>query len=120
MARSVLVVDDEAEIRLTIRRILERADYVVTEALNGAEALQLVRGQAFDLVTMDMEMAQMDGVDAVSVIRSETDVPIVVISAHLTNDLLADLRARKVHHTLRKPFSLREVLAVVDQAIRQG
>ena len=118
MPDRVLIVDDETEIRGTLRRILERAGYQVTEAANGAEALQRIGGQRFDLVTMDMEMAQMDGVDAVSVIRSETDVPIVVISARLTEDVLADLRDRDVKHFLKKPFSVRELLDLVEKAMR--
>jgi len=120
MPGRVLVVDDELEIRGTLRRILERAGYHVTEAGDGTEALQRIRGHRFDLVTMDMEMAQMDGVDAVSVIRSEAEVPIVVISAHLTEDVLADLRKRDVRHFLKKPFSVREVLELAERAATGG
>ncbi|MBT4496528.1 MAG: response regulator [Gemmatimonadetes bacterium] len=117
MPRTVLVVDDELEIRRTLRRILERAGIQVTEASNGAEALQHIRTHRYDLVTMDMEMAQMDGVDAVSVIRSEVDTPVLVISAYLTEGVLADLRARDVHHFLRKPFSVNQVLELVEKAM---
>jgi CheY-like chemotaxis protein len=120
MARTVLVVDDELEIRGTLRRILERAGFQVTEAANGAEALQHIRNHSYDLVTMDMEMAQMDGVDAVSVIRSEVDVPILIISAHLTDEVVADLRARDVRYFLKKPFSVKEILATVEQATAEG
>ena len=120
MAQAVLVVDDEPDIRGTIRRILERAGLEVTEAINGSEALQLIRRGGFDLVTMDMEMAQMDGVDAISVLRSETDVPIVVISAHLTDAVVADLRARGVVHFIKKPFAIRELMAVVNKALDLG
>ena len=120
MPRTVLVVDDELEIRRTLRRILERAGIQVTEASNGAEALQHIRTHRYDLVTMDMEMAQMDGVDAVSVIRSEVDTPVLVISAYLTENVLADLRARDVHHFLRKPFSVNQVLELVEKAMAEG
>lgn len=117
MGCSILVVDDEPGIRHALKRILQSAGHRTQEATTGLDALRAIRGNRFDLVTMDMAMADMDGVDAVSVLRGEVDVPIVAISGHLTEDIRADLRNRQVTHFLEKPFGREQVLEVVQQAL---
>jgi two-component system KDP operon response regulator KdpE len=117
MGREILIVDDDPGIRRALRAIFQHAGYQTTEAGNGVDALREVRRNRYDLITMDMSMADMDGVDAISILRGETAAPIVAISAHLTEDIRSDLRNREVHHFLEKPFTLNNVLAVVHQAL---
>jgi CheY-like chemotaxis protein len=117
MGCSILVVDDEAGIRQALKKILQSAGHTTEEATTGLDALRAIQGHRFDLVTMDMAMADMDGVDAVSVLRSEIDVPIVAISGHLTEKIRADLRNRQVTHFIEKPFGKEQVLDVVQQAL---
>ena len=120
MGCSILVVDDEPDIRQALKKILQSAGHRTEEATTGLDALRAIRGKQFDLVTMDMAMADMDGVDAISVLRSEADVPIVAISGHLTEEIRTDLRNRQVTHFLEKPFGKEQVLAVVQQALADG
>lgn len=78
----VLVVDDDADTRLLLRRALESAGFRVAEAPDGPEALTLLAGgDAFDLVTLDLQMPQMHGLHVLNAIRSRlvtADVPVVV------------------------------------------
>ncbi|MDP6778914.1 MAG: response regulator [Candidatus Latescibacteria bacterium] len=117
MSCSILIVDDEPGIRQALKKILQSAGHRTEEATTGLDALRAVRANRYDLVTMDMAMADMDGVDTVSVLRTEIDVPIVAISGHLTEKIRADLKNRQVTHFLEKPFGKQEVLDVVQQAL---
>jgi CheY-like chemotaxis protein len=85
---TVLVVDDFDDARLTLRRLLERRDYRVLEATNGKEALELVRQMCPDLILLDLNMPQMDGLEAAKQIRACRDlcaeVPIIALTAYDT------------------------------------
>ena len=120
MARSILIVDDDSVIRQTLVAILQRAGYETAEAESGAEALQKVRAGRFDLATMDIAMGSLDGVDTISVLRNEIDVRIVTISAHLTDAIRTDLYDREVRHFVEKPFTPKEILSVIRQALGEA
>ena len=79
----VLIVDDSALSREVLRAILEEQDdiEVVAEAVNGMEAVQLVQQLRPDLVTMDLNMPVMDGLNAIECIMHHKAVPILVVSS---------------------------------------
>lgn len=89
----VLVVDDSVLMRRLIARVLEaEKDFrVVGNASNGLEALTLVRSQKPDVVTMDVEMPVMDGLEAVGRLMRENPVPVVMLSAHTTEGARATM-----------------------------
>ena len=117
MSRIILIVDDDLAIRNVLRMIFQREGYRTEEAGDGAEALQKVQKNRYDLITMDIDMGAMDGVDTLAVLRNETDTPVLVISAHLTEDIRLDLKNRQVHHLLTKPFSRAGLLALVSRTL---
>jgi two-component system alkaline phosphatase synthesis response regulator PhoP len=85
MTHSVLIVDDDKELRNIYRAILERADYTVYEAANGAEALQFLISQTPDVIVMDMLMPMMGGEAVMQRIRQMPaldDTRIVVLTAY--------------------------------------
>ena len=99
MAR-ILIVDDDAEIRYMMRIIVERAGHEVSEADNGASALQAMHVQLPDLVITDVVMPVMNGQQLIARLRaneSTREIPIVAVSAH--RDLHTDADA-----WLDKPF----------------
>ncbi len=79
----VLIVDDSATMRDIIRELLERDEQmqVVAEAADGAEALERVRELRPDVITMDLQMPVMDGIEAISAIMAEVPTPILVLSS---------------------------------------
>ena len=117
----ILTVDDDTGILRVLREILTRNGYDVVGAQDGAEALLRVRSRAgsraFRVITMDLIMDRMDGVDTISVLQNESDAPILVVSAHLTDQTRADLAARGVTTVLDKPFNTEESLLAVSAAI---
>lgn len=83
--RTILVVDDFDDTRLLLRTWLERRGFRVIEAENGIEAVDRARNDSPDLIIMDMEMPQLDGLSATRRIRQQekmTGVPIVAVSAY--------------------------------------
>lgn len=79
----ILVVDDEIQIRMIIRKYAEFEGHQVTEATNGMEAVELVRRNpsAYDIVIMDVMMPELDGFSAVAEIRRTSDIPVLMLSA---------------------------------------
>jgi len=79
----VLVVDDEEDIRFLLRRILEKANYGVSEAENAQKALKLLSENKFDLILLDVMMPDMDGVELSRKIREDEklkNIPIIMLT----------------------------------------
>jgi CheY-like chemotaxis protein len=116
---NVLVVDDEAGIRDTLRALLERQGYQVTVAANGVEALELMLGQPPSLVILDLDMPEMDGAEALGFMRKQWNaIPVVVHTAYPEGELMS--RARKVGPitVLAKPSPPESILATVRTLAR--
>jgi CheY-like chemotaxis protein len=81
--KRILIADDETVVRLIVRRILDR-DYIVLEATNGEEAVEIAKGQKPDLILMDLIMPKMDGYTACSKIKADQatkGIPVVILTA---------------------------------------
>lgn len=116
MSARVLVVDDEVEVRVLLSRRLQRLGYIVEEAGNGAEALDLVNKAAPDVVVTDMAMPCLDGLGLLKALRSiDSDLPVIVLTGHgsLDNVILA-MREGGLFDYLLKPLAN---LALLDVAV---
>jgi len=104
----MLVVDDEENIRTALQRWFEASGFTVDVAPDGAEALEKCMRAEYDVVTMDLEMPRMDGVEAIAAIRNVCPgVPILVLTGFLgrANEAIRH-GATKI---LAKPLSLRKL-----------
>jgi DNA-binding response OmpR family regulator len=82
-AARILLVDDEASIRLTLGALLQRAGYTVTQAEHGEAAVALLEQHAFDLLLVDLKMPGMDGMQVVAAARQrQPDLAILVLTGH--------------------------------------
>ena len=78
----ILIVDDEASLRQTLARILQRAEYEVTTTANGNEALKLLSQHAFDLVYLDIRMPDMSGLEVLKMIHAKyPELPVILFTA---------------------------------------
>ena len=83
---NVLVVDDSALIRRELGKLLEKSGFVVDFAKNGKESIEKVMQQDYDVITMDINMPEMDGVSAVKIIMKQKPTPIVMVSSLTQSD----------------------------------
>jgi CheY-like chemotaxis protein len=120
---SILVVDDEDQIRRLIREVLEQAGYHVTEARDGMEALQQYRLAPADLVIMDILMPAQDGLETTTALRREfPNVKVIAITGG--SDMIGILSFLDVakmlgaHSTLQKPFEMKTLLDTVQAELQ--
>jgi DNA-binding response OmpR family regulator len=117
---SVLVVDDDSDVRALVSTLLGRAGYLVTEAPNGRAALKALYGQRPDLVVLDVNMPDLDGWATLERIRELSDVPVVMLSAR--GEELEKVRALRAgaDDYVTKPFGRQELLARVESVLRRA
>jgi DNA-binding response OmpR family regulator len=122
MARRILVVDDEPEIRTVLRAYLEAEGHIVLEAATGAEALRRATaadGSAPDLVLLDIGLPDLDGLDVLRTLRRTSDVYVILVTARAEEtDTLIGLSTGADDY-VTKPFSPREVVARVRTVLRR-
>lgn len=119
MANTVLIADDEAEIRLLLRLYLEKDGYRVIEADNGEDAIRLCEKEDVDMVLLDIMMPKMDGYQVMKRLRAQSNIPIIVISAKGNDEekiLGLDLGADDY---ITKPFNPLEAMARIHSNMRR-
>jgi two-component system KDP operon response regulator KdpE len=117
---TILVVDDEPQIRRVMRATLSAEGYTIVEARNGLEALEKVRSERPDLVILDLNMPNMDGIEACREIRSSSKVPIIMLTVRSAEkDKVRALDAGADDYVV-KPFGIQELLARIRAALRRS
>jgi two-component system, NtrC family, nitrogen regulation response regulator NtrX len=121
MAKSrILVIDDEAAIRDSLRMTLEYEGYEFIGAATGQEGLALVERESPDLVLLDVKMPGMDGLEVLDRLRSMNDaIPIVVISGHGTISTAVEATKKGAFDFIEKPFASDRVLVSLRNALDQ-
>jgi DNA-binding NtrC family response regulator len=118
---TILVVDDEASIRRTLREILEYEDFAVEEAVDGQEALDMIEAHQYDLVLLDVKMPERDGMEVLEEIASSTaDLPVVMISGHGTIETAVEATKLGAYDFIEKPPDLNRLLVTVRNAMDHG
>jgi len=121
MRPRLLVVDDDQDVRESLRRALGYSGYEVATAVNGADALTAVARSPVDLIILDVLMPILDGLDTCRTLRDRgCDTPVLVLTARdAIDDRVAGLDAGADDY-LVKPFALRELLARVKALLRRA
>jgi DNA-binding response OmpR family regulator len=120
MARTILVVDDEPTLRETLVDALEADGFRVVSAADGREALIRFRAERPDLVLLDLMLPELSGVEVCRIIRAESGVPIVMLTAKDSElDKVVGLELGADDY-VTKPFSLRELSARVRAQFRRS
>jgi two-component system, response regulator PdtaR len=114
----VLVVEDEALIRMDLAEMLTEEGYVVAgEAGDGEQALELARRLHPDLVIMDIKMPKMDGITAATNIVEERIAPVVMLTAFSQRELIEQARDAGAMAYLVKPFARHELVPAIELAV---
>jgi DNA-binding response OmpR family regulator len=117
---AILVVDDDRKTVDLICLYLEKDGYRVMEAYDGRQALDIARNRRPGLIILDLMLPKVDGLDVCRLLREESNVPIIMLTAKTTeDDKLAGLDLGADDY-VTKPFSPRELIARVRAVLRRG
>ena len=118
--RTILVVDDEAQIRVLLRATLTRAGYGVVEAGTARAALAAVDIDKPDVVLLDLGLPDRDGLELIPLIRAKSQAPVIVVSARSDTEQKVAALDLGANDYVTKPFDTEELLARVRSALRIG
>jgi two-component system chemotaxis response regulator CheY len=123
MPNKILIVDDEEQVRKTIRMQLKDTDYVVIEAEDGEKAIEVLKGEnvlEVDVIICDVRMPKIGGVEAVAYFRREyASIPVIVLTGYPDVNLAVDFMKEGVVDYLVKPVKKEKLIEVVTKAARQ-
>src|ERR1051325_609339 len=120
MAKRILLVEDEENLRKTIRLNLEMEGYDVTESKDGKAAYDSFRSAHFDLIVLDVMLPEMDGYTLCRKIRLEnSDVPVIFLTAKGASDERVQGLKMGADDYLAKPFNLEELLLRVSNLLKR-
>lgn len=119
MASKVLIVDDAAFMRMMIKDILEKNGFqVIGEANNGLKAVELYKKEKPDIVTMDITMPDMDGIEAVKAIRAfDPAAKVIMCSAMGQQTMVMDAIRAGARDFIVKPFQPDRVLEAIRKVL---
>lgn len=120
MNEHILIIEDEAAIQSILAELLMDAGYAVTTASDGLEGISKFRERQYTLVVLDIMMPKIDGYTVCQLIRSESDVPIIMLTA--LDEEQAQIKAfeLKADDYITKPFSLSLVLLRIEAVLRRS
>jgi two-component system KDP operon response regulator KdpE len=119
-AATILIVDDEPQIRRVMLTTLASHGYSVMEAASGEEALEKIRSERPDLIILDVNMPGMSGLDTCAEIRTSSDVPIIMLTIRNSErDKVQALDAGADDYVV-KPFGVQELMARIRAALRRS
>ncbi|RLD66773.1 MAG: sigma-54-dependent Fis family transcriptional regulator [Bacteroidetes bacterium] len=113
----VLIIDDEAPIRRTLREILEYEKYKVEEAADGIEGIDKIKNDKFDLILCDIKMPGKDGIEVLEESMKLTDTPVVMISGHGNIETAVEAIKIGAFDYIAKPLDLNRLLITLRNAM---
>lgn len=117
--KQILAVEDDLDIQELLQNFLEEAGYNVTLARDGVEALSLYQSKVFDLVLLDIMLPKIDGFGVCELIRKESNVPIVMLTALDSEEDQIKGFDLKIDDYITKPFSMKILLRKISAVLRR-
>lgn len=120
MSKNILVVDDSVSIRQMVEMTLKSANYTVTTAVDGQDALSKCQSSSFDFVLTDQNMPRMDGLTLIKSLRgigTFQRTPIVMLTTEAGDDMKAKGRAAGATGWMVKPFDPNKLLEVLQRVL---
>jgi two-component system, OmpR family, KDP operon response regulator KdpE len=115
----VLVADDDPGVRRLLRRALTAESYQVDHCTPGADTLESITQQRFDLLILDIDSPSCSGLDVLRELRRLSPIPILALSANLKEEIAVNALESGADDYVQKPFRVRELLARVKNALRR-
>lgn len=116
---TILVVDDEPQLRRAMKATLTDLGYLVVEAKTGEEALEVLRRDPVDLILLDLNMPGIGGLETCRAIRENSETPIIVLSVRNNERDKVEALDAGADDYVSKPFGIQELLARIRAAMRR-
>jgi two-component system KDP operon response regulator KdpE len=116
---SILIVDDEPQIRRVIKAALSKQGYVVADARNGEAALDMIREERFDMVILDRNMPGIGGLETCRTIRDTSDMGIIMLTVRKAEEDRIEALDAGADDYVTKPFSMPELSARIRANLRR-
>lgn len=120
---NILIIDDDTEVRSTLRKVLERSGHTISEAENGVAALRRLESEAADVVVSDLYMPEMDGIELLIRLREawpEARFVAMTGGGHVPGDeLLERAHSLGADALLAKPFTVEELVQTVERILSE-
>lgn len=120
MSEKILLVDDEKKILEVVQAYLEKEGYLVYTSMSGKQALEVFKKVDPDLLVLDLMLPDLTGQEVCSLIRQESNIPIMMLTAKITEDDKINGFTLGADDYLTKPFSPRELVARVKALLRRS
>ena len=112
----ILIVDDRATDRQTLKAILEDRGYRVATAKGGEEAIKMVKEKGFDICFVDIKMPFMDGVETLKRIKEiKPDMPVIMMTGYSVEELVKKALEHDAYTCIYKPFDINKVLQIITE-----
>ncbi len=118
MAKLITIIDDEPKNVILLRDLLRVNGYSTNDATNGKEGVELARTSKPDLILMDIQMPEMDGLEATRILKTDaatSDIPIFALSSYAMKGDKERILAAGCDGYLAKPFDIKELLKIVAE-----
>ena len=121
----MLLVEDDILNRKAVTHFLKKKNYVIIPAINGIEALELLKKDTFDLILMDIQMPEMDGIEATKIIRNsqsheiDPDIPIIAFTAHAMKGDRDKLIELGMNDYVAKPIKMTDLYEKINNVLQK-
>ena len=121
----ILLAEDDSVTRLSIKKLLEKSGHLVSVAVDGVQALKTLEKDVFDLILMDIQMPELDGVEATRAIRFKDrfeavrDIPIIALTAYAMTGDKEKFLAAGMNDYISKPVAMEELRTVIKRAMEK-
>ncbi|MCR1934141.1 response regulator transcription factor [Clostridium tepidum] len=120
MSKKILVVEDDLDIQTIISEVLKESGYLVEEATDGLMAVEMFKLGNFDLIILDIMMPKIDGFVVCEIIRKESNVPIIMLTALGEEEDEIKGFELKIDDYITKPFSINLLIKRVEAVLRRA
>lgn len=118
---SILVIDDDDQLRISFCKLLREENYSVIGAASGEAGIEIVKQNPLDLVVLDMRLPGINGIETFKRIKNiDSKLPVIIVTAFGTTDIAIEATKMGAYDYVLKPFDVPEMLNLITQAIEAG